>query len=42
MIFLDKQHQAMLILKGTLFDTYPVVLAGNLQKRQKPLFLAQV
>jgi hypothetical protein len=28
-IFLDKQNQAMLILKGNLFDTFPVVLVGN-------------
>jgi hypothetical protein len=30
MIFLDKQHQAMLFLKGNLFDTFPVILEGNL------------
>ncbi len=38
MIFLDEQHQALLILKGNLFDTFSVVLAGNLPKRQNPVF----
>jgi hypothetical protein len=30
MIFLDKQHQAMLYLKGNLFETFPVIMVGNL------------
>jgi hypothetical protein len=30
MIFLEKQHQAMLLLKGILFVTFPVVFIGNL------------
>jgi hypothetical protein len=38
MIFLDKQHQAMLTLRENLFDTFPVVLAGKLPKRQNPVF----
>jgi hypothetical protein len=28
-IFLEKQHQAMLKLKGNLFDAFAVVLVGN-------------
>jgi hypothetical protein len=36
MILLDKQHQAMLIHKRNLFDTFPVVLVDNLP--QKYLF----
>jgi hypothetical protein len=28
-IFLEKQQQAMLILKGNLFDAFAVVLVGN-------------
>jgi hypothetical protein len=35
MIFLEKQYQAMLILKGNLFDTFPVVLVDNLPKNKK-------
>jgi hypothetical protein len=35
MIFLDKQHQAMLILKGNLFYTFVVVLVGHLPKITK-------
>jgi hypothetical protein len=35
MIFLDKQHKAMLILKGNHFDTFPVVLVDNLPKNKK-------
>jgi hypothetical protein len=41
MIFLDKQYQAMVFLKGHLFDTFPVVFVGNLpppQKKKKPFF----
>jgi hypothetical protein len=30
MIFLDKQDQAMLILKGNLLDSCPMALPGNL------------
>jgi hypothetical protein len=30
MIFLEKQHQAMLFIQGNLSDTFPVVLEGNL------------
>jgi hypothetical protein len=30
MIFLDKQPQAMLMLNGIFFDTFPVRLVGNL------------
>jgi hypothetical protein len=42
MSFLEKQHQAMLFLKGNLFDTFPVVLVGNLPpppQKKKPGFL---
>jgi hypothetical protein len=38
MIFLDKQYQAMLFLKGNLFDTFPVVLVGNLPPSPKNVF----
>jgi hypothetical protein len=31
--FLDKQHQAMLILKGNLFDTLAVVPVDHLPKK---------
>jgi hypothetical protein len=31
--FLDNQHQAMLILKGNLFDTLAVVPVDHLQKK---------
>jgi hypothetical protein len=42
MIFLDK-HQAMLILKGNLFDTFPVVLVDKLNKtKQKTVFFGKV
>jgi hypothetical protein len=42
MIFLDKQHQAMLFLKGNLFDTFPVILVGNMHpppKKKTNIFL---
>jgi hypothetical protein len=39
MIFRDKQHQAMLIRKGKLFDTFPVVLVDNLQKTKTAFFV---
>jgi hypothetical protein len=32
----------MLILEGNLFDTFPVVLADYLTKRQNQVFFAQV
>jgi hypothetical protein len=38
MIFLDKQHQAMLFLKKNLFDTFPVVLVV-LPQKNKTFFL---
>jgi hypothetical protein len=38
MINLDKQHQAILTLKENPFDTFHVVLAGKLPKRQNPVF----
>jgi hypothetical protein len=37
MIFLDKQHQAMLFLKGNLFDTFPVILVGILTPPKKKI-----
>jgi hypothetical protein len=42
MIFLEKQNQAMLFLKGILFDTFHVVFIGNVpppQKKKKFLLL---
>ena len=39
MIFLEKQNQAMLFLKGILFDTFPVVFMGNLPPPKKTFFL---
>jgi hypothetical protein len=38
MIFLDKEHQAMLILKGNTFDTFAVVQAGHLPKITRTVF----
>jgi hypothetical protein len=42
MIFLDKQHKAMLFLKGNLFDTFSVVLVGNLPPKKTTLFLLEL
>jgi hypothetical protein len=38
MIFLEKQHQAMLFLKGILFDTVPMVFIGNLPLKKNFFF----
>jgi hypothetical protein len=41
MIFLEKQNQAMLFLKGILFDTFPVVFIGNVPPpKKKKVFIA--
>jgi hypothetical protein len=41
MIFLEKQHQAMLILKENLIDTFPVVLVAIFQKTKKMVFMVK-
>jgi hypothetical protein len=38
MFFLAKQHQAMLRLKGILFETFAVVFVGNFPKLTKTFF----
>jgi hypothetical protein len=39
---IDKQHQAMLILQGILFDTFAVVLVGSFQNLNKTVFFTEV
>jgi uncharacterized SAM-binding protein YcdF (DUF218 family) len=42
MFFLAKQHYAMLLLQGILFDTFVVVLVGNFPRLTKTSFFTKV